>query len=457
MNQLLNGINKQQNKTTTLNRAKAFVSTKSACLDLFAGWGGMRGKDIIPLFEKAHKENKDIAHRIILWGRDIRGGAGERQLFRNALTYLAIKDYKLAIKLIHKIPELGRWDDLFVLHNTPAWYEAANLIEKALKDGHGLCAKWMPRKGPIAYALRKHMGLSPKNYRKLLVTSTNVVENKMCANQWNKINYNHVPSQAARIYSRAFTRHDPYGYNAYKETLLTGTAKINASATFPHEILCGLNIDEQIAEAQWKAQPNWVQEGMNFLPLIDTSGSMGSWRTKGSPANIAIALGLYLAERNTSVFKDHFITFSSEPTLQHVTGTLKAKADSMSVANWEMNTNINAVFNLILNTAKKNKVPEKDMPKICLIISDMQFDGTWDQTNYSQIKSMYKQHGYELPKIIFWNVNYYGNNPVKKDKENTTLISGYSPSIMKSILSQKDVTPYDQMLETIMNPRYNYL
>ena len=457
MNQLINNIKKQQNKTTTLNGAKAFVSTTNACLDLFAGWGGLRGKNIIALFEKAHNENTDLAHRIILWGRDIREGAGERQLFRDAIKYLAIKNYKQTLQILHKIPELGRWDDLLVLQDTAVWEETKNLIATALKDGHGLCAKWMPRKGPIAVALTKHMGLTPKQYRKMLVNATNVVEQKMCAGKWKNINYEHVPSQASKLYAQAFTRHDQLRYQAYKNNLVKGIAKINAGAIYPHEILCGLAKDRQIAEAQWKAQPNWIQEGMNFLPIIDTSGSMGNWRMKGSPANIAIALGLYLAERNTSIFKDHFITFSQKPQLQHVTGTLLSRAQSMCTAQWEMNTNINAVFNLILNTATNNNVPEKDMPKICIIISDMQFNGKWDKTNYTQIKQLYKSHGYELPKLIFWNVNYYGNTPVKEDKENTTLISGYSPSIMKSILSQKNVTSLDQMLETIMNPRYNYL
>lgn len=455
MNQLIKALKKEDNKTTTLNGAKAFKSSKSALVDLFGGWGGMRGKDIIGMYAKALKEDTQLANKIILWGRDVREGAGERLLFRNAIVYLANTNWKEATKILHKIPELGRWDDLLALYNTPVWPECTKLIYSALKDGHQLCAKWMPRKGPIAVSLTKAMGLTPKNYRKLLVSTTNVVENKMCARQWNEINYNYVPSQAARIYSKAFNRHDPERYTKYKQALIKGEAKINAGAIFPYEVLSSLNTNKEIAEEQWKALPNWVPENLSFLPMIDTSGSMGVWSYKGSPANIAISLGLYLSERNRSAFKDVFLTFSEKPQLQVVAGNLKARCKQMEKTEWSMNTNINAAFELVLNTAHRNNVPQKDMPTHIIIISDMQFDGRWDKTNYSEIKQKYKNYGYELPNIIFWNVNYYGNMPIKMDKENTALISGFSPSIMKSILQGK-MTPWDQMIETISNPRYNY-
>lgn len=455
MNQLIKAMKKENNKTTTLNGAKAFKSSKSALVDLFGGWGGMRGKDITGMYAKALDEDITLANKIILWGRDVREGAGERELFRTAIKYLANTNWKEAVKVIQKIPDLGRWDDLLDLYDTPIWPECQKLIRQGLVDGHQLCAKWMPRKGPIAVNLTKYMGLTPKQYRKLLVSTTNVVENKMCAQQWNEINYNHVPSQAARIYSRAFGRHDPEGYTKYKQDLVKGEARINAGAIFPHEIVSSLRRQEQIAEAQWKALPDWIPEGMSFLPMIDTSGSMGYWETSGSPANIAVSLGLYLSERNKSDFKDTFITFSTEPTLQLVKGNLAARCKQMSKAKWTMSTNINAAFELVLHTARKNTVPQKDMPTHILIISDMQFNGNWDKTNYAEIKQKFKTYGYELPFIIFWNVNYYGNMPIKMNKENTALVSGFSPSIMKSIL-QGNMTPWDQMMETISNPRYNY-
>lgn len=455
MNQLIKAMKKEDNKTTTLNGAKAFKSSKNALVDLFGGWGGMRGKDIIPMYANALQEDKTLANKIILWGRDVREGAGERKLFRDALMYLAHNDYKEAIKVLQKVPELGRWDDVVHMFNSPIGEEAKKLVAQNLAKNNNLCAKWMPRKGQNAVALTKYLQLTPKQYRKLLVSLTNVVENKMCAQQWDKINYNHVPSQAARIYSKAFQRHDPIGYTNYKQALIKGEAKINAGAIFPHEILSSLGRQEQIAEAQWKALPDWVPDNLSFLPLIDTSGSMGNWERTGSPANIAISLGLYLSERNKSAFKDTFITFSEYPQLQSVNGNLSAKCKQMSKAAWSMNTNINLAFRLILNTATKHKVSKKDMPTHILIISDMQFDGSWDKTNYNEIKEMYKQSGYDLPKIIFWNVNYYGNMPVKMDKENTALVSGFSPSVMKSILLDK-MTPWDQMIETISNPRYNY-
>lgn len=456
MNQFIKAMNKQNNTTTTLNGAKAFKSTKDNVLDLFAAWGGMRGKDITPLFAQAYAEDKDLACRVAFWGRDVREGAGERELFKQVLYYLAMNDWQQAFKLTHKVPELGRWDDLFAFFNTPNWTEAVNQVAKGIREKNGLCGKWMPRKGPIAVALTKALGLTPKQYRKKIVNLTKVVEQQMCAQQWNEINYEHVPSQASRIYTKAFYRHDTARYQEYKNKVTKGEAKVNANAIYPYEVLFSLEKDLQLAEAQWKALPDFVNENLQFIPVIDTSGSMGNWRYKGSPASIAFSLGLYLCERNKSIFKDHFITFSNKPTWQKVTGNLFTKIKTVEKANWSMNTDINAVFNLILDTAKRNNVEQKDMPQAVLIISDMQFDGCAKETNFTTIKNMYKESNYELPKLIFWNVNYHGNTPIKKDRENTALVSGYSPSIMKSILSGKEVTPYDQMIETIMNERYNF-
>ena len=181
MNQLVKAMQKQANKTETLNGAVAFKSTKNAVLDLFSSWGGMRGKDILPLLRNAHADNILLTLRCLLWGRDIRGGAGERDLFRNALFYLSTNGTTLNTTFFNRIPEVGRWDDLLVLHNTQYWNEVVELVNQALKEGNGLCAKWMPRKGPIAEALRTGLGMSPKQYRKTLVNLTKVVETQMCA------------------------------------------------------------------------------------------------------------------------------------------------------------------------------------------------------------------------------------------------------------------------------------
>lgn len=458
MNQFINGLKSATNKTTTENGAKAFSSTKNYCLDLFAAIGGMRGKDVIPLFAQAYAENKEYASRIALWARDVRHGAGERKLFRDILTYLAKTDWDYAKHILHKVPELGRWDDLLSLYKTPVWTEAKTIIYNGLFiNKNALCAKWMPRKGPIAVDLTKSWGLTPKQYRKTLVNLTNTVEQKMCAQQWPEINYSHVPSQASRIYAHAFMRHDTKGYTKYKEELLSGKTKINASATYPYEVIKTLNKDIDIANAQWNALPDFVPEGLSFFPVVDVSGSMSCKVGSTTALDIAISLGLYLSERNKGPYKNNFITFSEKPKLQQVSGTLEARYEQMSYSEWGMNTDINAVFKLILDVATKNHLQQKDLPTHILIVSDMQFDRCTNRTNANDIIKMFNNNGYTAPTLVFWNVNYKGNFPTKETKDNTILISGFSPAIMKTIISNNEINPTLQMLETIMQDRYTYM
>lgn len=461
MNQLVKAMQKQANKTETLNGAKAYKSTKNAVLDLFSSWGGMRGQDILPLLRNAINEDLQLTLRCILWGRDIRGGAGERELFRNSLLHMATCGFPTLYKLLPRIPEVGRWDDLFVLHNTQYWTAVVELVNQALKEGNGLCAKWMPRKGPVAEALRNGLGMSPKQYRKTLVNLTKVVETQMCANKWDEINYEHVPSKAHQIYKQAFKRHSLDKYTNYLTQLTKGEKKVNASAVYPYEIIRQVN-EPQLMEAQWKAQPDYVPEGISFLPIIDCSGSMGHLgyqAPKVQPLEVAISLGLYLSERNKSIFKDMFVTFSANPQFQYVKGNLSNRMKQMSTAEWGMHTNIQAVFDRLLDLAVKNKVDPKDMPTHMIIVSDMQFDRCCkNNNNQKQIMKQFKGAGYAAPILVFWNVNDHGNKPVTESRENTVLVSGFSPSIMKTLLKAdvESITPVAQMMETLMQERYNF-
>lgn len=185
------------NVTRGANGMVAFKSSGNRLVDLFSKIGDMRGQDISPYFQAAFKENEEVALRILLWSRDVRGGAGERDIFRKLLGDLSrAKPFVGYQGFLRLIPEIGRWDDLLVLFGTPWEKDALDIIEAGLACQDALCAKWMPRKGLNAKKIREHIQLTPKQYRKLLVGMTQVVESAMCAKTWENINYEHVPSKA---------------------------------------------------------------------------------------------------------------------------------------------------------------------------------------------------------------------------------------------------------------------
>lgn len=459
MSKLAKAVKANDNVTTTENGAKAFKSTLNDVLDFFYKAGASRGKNLVGSFLAAFKEDADRAIRVALWTRDVRAGAGERQVYRDILKYLGQNDYKLAVKLIPKTVELGRWDDLLSLTGTAAQDEAFNFIGAALEAGDGLCAKWMPRKGDVAIALRKHLGWTPKFYRKRLVELTNVVETAMCAGNWTGIEYGKLPSIASARYQKAFGRHDQVGYSNYIQSLQKGEAKINAAAIHPHEIVKSVGYgNSSVADQQWKALPDWVMDG-NFIPMVDVSGSM-SCPAGGNPKvtcmDVAIALGIYLSERCKGQFKDQMITFHSNPSFVTLNGTLSQRVRTARNAPWGMSTDIGKAFDLILNAAVKAKLKEEDMPKTLIILSDMQFDrAASGKTNFKDFKQKYKNAGYEMPNIVFWNLNdRNGTVPVKADASGAVLVSGFSPALMKSIVSGEDVTPLGMMDKIILDERY---
>lgn len=471
MNTFANAVLNDSLTARTANGMRAHATTSSAVLDLFGSIGSARGKDVSREFMAAIGENEDLAVRTLLWARDIRGGAGERQTFRNLLAKLEQLNPKLAGRLIHKVPELGRWDDLFVLTDADNRREAFAFIADALANDNGLAAKWMPRKGPVAVELTRFMSLTPKAYRKLIVGLTQVVETQMCAKNWNEINFSHVPSVASARYQKAFGRNASEAYTRYIQELQKPQSerdpavKINASAVFPHDVVKSVaKGNAAVADAQWKALPNYVGDARIF-PMVDVSGSMGSVRYSApgrvQPIEVAVALGLYLSDKNTGPFKDLFLTFSANPEIVKVKGSLSEKILQMSTSAWQMNTNLHAAFDRLLQVAVNGKAAQEDMPQMLLILSDMQFDACtrYDDRALEMIARKYEQAGYNMPKIVFWNLNQgYGNVPVKFDSRGTAHVSGFSPAIMKSVLAHdlEDFTPYNVMLKTLMQDRYAY-
>jgi hypothetical protein len=377
------------------------------------------------------------------------------------------------------VPELGRWDDVLMTFGTPIEREALRMIAFALNEvKDGLCAKWMPRQGAEANKIRSYMKLTPKQYRKLVVGLSNTVEQKMCARDWTGIVYPHVPSVAAGRYQKAFLKHDPSGYAVYKEKLVTGEAKINASVAYPYDVIRSLQHgDKAVAVAQWKALPNYLEgSDENIMPVVDVSGSMMSVASGSVTAlDVAISLGLYVSERMGGVFKDTFMTFSGSPQMLKLKGDLSQRYDQMARGDWGMNTDIGAVFKLILNAAVAGKVDQKEMPTKILILSDMEFDAcvttgsTAKAGRYSTggsavsvsamefIEQEYAAAGYKVPQIVFWNLNgRAGNSPVTYNKVGAALVSGFSPSIVKSVLGGEEMTPISIMLKTVMIAKYDF-
>lgn len=477
MSTLFEAIN--STSSLTANGAVTNASSLNKNVDFFFLAGASRGKDIKPVFAAALAEDSEVAIRILEHCRDARGGSGEREIFKQLFAYLIQTEPNLASRVLVKIPEIGRWDDIFVTFGTSLEREALRMITFALNEvKDGLCAKWCPRQGAIANKIRAYMRLTPKQYRQLVVGLSTTVETKMCANEWLDITYPHVPSVAAGRYQKAFLKHDPIGYGEFKEKLVSGEAKIHASVSYPYDVIRSLKHgDRAVSIAQWNALPNYLEgSDENILPVVDVSGSMTSVVSGSVNAlDIAISLGLYTSERMGGVFKDQFITFSGSPEMLHLKGDLGQRYDQMSRSNWAMNTDIQKVFELILTAAVKHKVDQKDMPTKILILSDMEFDssviigGSGTSRGYStgsssvsvsamdMIRDRYLAASYKLPQIVFWCLaGRSGNIPVTMHKTGAALVSGFSPSIMKSVLGNEEMTPLSVMLKAVMIQRYDF-
>jgi len=356
-----------------------------------------------------------------------------------------------------------------VLFGTPLENQALSLISKALDDKNQLCYKWMPRqsvgnreKKIQASTLRKHLGLSPKEYRKLLAENSNTVEQLMCSNEWSKIEYSKLPSKAMSDFMKSFSKNDLERFQAYLTSVEKGDSKINAGAVYPYDIVKNMKEGNyQGANVQWNALPNYM-EGNNerILPMVDVSGSMET--AAGNNPNVtcmdvAISLGLYISERNEGPFKDAFITFTSNPTLQYLKGSLAERYKQIK-GPVGYDTNVEKAFTMLLNKAVESNVAPEEMPTMIIMLSDMEFNcGSVDGWSaQDMIEAKYTQAGYTIPKLVYWNIQSRGDNnkPVQFDKEGTCLVSGFSPSILTSLLSGKDMTPLSMMLTVINSERY---
>ncbi|AUR86037.1 protein of unknown function DUF2828 [Vibrio phage 1.081.O._10N.286.52.C2] len=476
MSAFLNAM--QTNDARTANGAVTHSTSGNECLNLFFTIGAMRGNnESLGMFDRAFGENPELATRILLWARDVRGGAGERQTFRKIFTRLCVNRPDIARVVMSKVPELGRFDDLMCAFGTDLEADAITLWTHAIvNDKNSLAAKWFPREGSanghVFKKTIKSLGIKSKQWRKILSTLSDTVEQKMCAREWDAIDFGKLPSVASARYQKSFGRNATDKYSSYIESLVKGEAKINAGAVYPYDVVRSVSRGNAVvANEQWKALPNYMEgSDERILPVVDVSGSMGcgingadSYGDGVSCKDVAMSLGIYIAERNEGVFQDQFVTFSSRPNFHKLIGdNLQTRLANMSRAGEDMSTNISGCFNVLLERATSANLPQSEMPTKMLILSDMEFDTAnsagWrssNKTNFDEIKSNYARHGYDMPQLVFWNIHARaGNVPVKTGTAGTALVSGCSPSILTSLLGG-ELEPVKIMLKTVNVERYD--
>ena len=484
---MLNFLKKELNKTYTENGAAAYVCTESFCLDLFATAGALRAasdEEIKARFIKAFAENRDIAMKTLFYARDIRGGLGERRFFKVILEYLASAEPETVIKNISNIAEYGRYDDILVLFGTPCERAALEYIKamlaedmKALEEGRAvsLLAKWLPSinassTGTIAAGrkIARACGMTEAQYRKVLSAlraKIKIIENSLREMDYS-FEYEKQPSKALFKYRKAFIRNDEERYGEFISKASENPSVMHTGTLTPYDIIAPvieregrneISEDERKAmNATWNALEDFTGSDSS-LAVVDGSGSM-YWSTRPLPAAVAQSLGIYFAERNKGKFRNHFITFSENPQLVEVKGRdIVEKARYCMSFNECSNTDLEKTFDLILDTAVKNRMKQSDMPSRLYIISDMEFD--WcarnsDLTVFENAKRRYAKYGFRLPQVIFWNVNSRNRQqPVTKNEQGVALVSGTSPQIF-AMLKEGTLEPYRFMMDVLMSKRY---
>jgi uncharacterized protein DUF2828 len=481
-NKLLQSMRASQNYTRTENAALTHKSTLNDILDFYYHAPARRGQDNTRLFTNAFATDPILALKVLFYIRDIRDGGrvGERETFRQGLRWLYNNRRDIFDAVITLVPTYGRWDDVLEFVDSPV--VQAMVVTQFAEDvdslqrnkGVSLLAKWMPSANTSSRKTRTlarkwitALGTNERDYRSflsMLRKAIGIVERMMSSGNFSEIKYENVPSKAATLYRKAFSKRDGTRYVKYLEDVKAGKTTIKAATLYPYELvsnyLHGYSLDQTL-EAQWAALPNYVDNDTNALVMADVSGSMS-----GRPMEVSVSLAIYFAERNKGQFKDYFMTFSGSPSLERVIGnTLKEKVNNVSNADWGGNTNLQAAFDLILSTAVRNKVPADEMPAMLFIISDMEFDVATgsvsyynrqpNTTNFKAIANKYRAAGYQMPKLVFWNVSSRNNQtPVTEKEEGVYLVSGSSAGVFKAALEAKTTTPYDMMLETLNTPRY---
>jgi hypothetical protein len=460
--------------TLTENGGRALSTTGDKLLNLFAVLGALRTRptDVIDKFDAAFRENADLATKMVFYGRDVRGGLGERAVGRLMLRELALLYPEVVVANFKNIVKFGRYDDLFVFFDTSVETDMIEFIKKQLVLDYkcmksyqqvSLLAKWMPsinasseHTKALAHRFIKAFNTTPRNYRKTLSALRkyiDVTEVKMSANKWTDIDYKAVPSNAMSNYGSAFARHDYVVFNRYMDAVKSGDVKINASTLYPYNVIETMYGNRDVAEAQWKALPNYVDGDNNFLIMADVSGSM-----MGRPMETSVGLAIYFAERNHGAFANKFMTFTDIPKIVDVTGDDLFEKYCSVTDHVGYSTNLEAAFDAILSTAVRTKCPQADLPKALVIISDMEINA-WhggSLTFTEEMRNRFADAGYEMPKLVYWNVDSRKDTFLaSKNDPDALLVSGQSASTFKNLIKGIDFSAFEIMVQTLNDPHYD--
>lgn len=472
----------------TENGAKAKNTSSNDCVDFFSTVGALRSAENVRkvrLFNNAWNEDALTALRTLFYARDIRGGLGERDTFRTILFNLAKNHPDVVRKNLENIAVYGRWDDLYVLQDTPVeadmWKTLKNQFDadwEAYTHANqndteiSLLAKWI-RSGNESSKSSRALGIKTAHmlkydvydFKRMVIKLRrylDVVESKMATNRWSEINYSHVPSRASMIYRDAFLRHDPDRYQEFIQKVANGEAKINTSTLYPYDIISRMyyrESEDASLQAMWDNLPDYVGNDCNAIVIADTSGSMMC--SNGRPFFTAVSLAIYFAQKNRGAFHNLWMSFSTRPHFHVLKGkTLGEIFSNMDMHDWSGSTNLHAAFSLVLDTAIKNHVPADDIPKSLIIITDMEIDGSVDSSwsFYNDMKKLYAEHGYDLPNIVFWNVNsrhdIYHADATRKGVQ---LVSGQAASTFKTLMSCIGMTPVEYMNYVLNSGRYDLI
>jgi hypothetical protein len=406
---------------------------------------------------------------------------------------------------------------------------AVELINKQLREDNTKCiygsndlslvAKWIPRESSSFGWLYKMMATdyfpeymdTPFNtrqhekallkcktqYRKIISKLNSVLDTlqiKQCTHNWSSINFDNVTSISLSKQKKAFLNVKKNGeirypenvdriecsenFNFHIQKVVKGLTEMKGKrvgmADFTKQAIELLKLDNRsrtetmLLNSQWR--DNSSQNGAlgKMIAMVDVSASM-----EGDPMNVAIALGIRIAEK--SVLGKRIMTFSSKPTWINLEGhdDFVAQVGIIKNAEWGMNTNFYAALDLILDAIILNKMEPDDVQDMVLIIlSDMQID-TGDrcnkQTLYDTMKTKYEAAGirvhgkpYKPPHILFWNLRSTTGFPSLSNQENVSMMSGFSPALLnlfceQGISSLESCTPWSLLQRSLENERYKIM